>query len=376
MGGPAVIGLLSVAFVGLGVAVAAPGDQPKGPGKPSASRPAKAAASAPASAPASRPAGPPRIEFEIGLGDQNWGKIVLELNEEKAPITVKNFVRYVDEGFLDGTIFHRVMPNFMIQSGGFFGLGEQKTEGLHDPIQNEAKNGLKNRVGTIAMARTNQPHSATSQFFINVKDNDMLDYPSFDQWGYCVFGQVVEGMDVVDRIKNVPTRPSRLNPREKSEPIDPPVLKKARRVGAGATGAKRRVLIICSSNTGRSQLAEGLWRRLGGDQWDVFSAGIAPGEAVSPLAIKVMIELGIDIRSQKTKSIEQFVSQPFDLVVTVCGEADKKCPVFPNAKRRLHWPIDNPSGVTGSDEDKLKAYRTARDQIKARIVEELAKSRK
>jgi len=174
--------------------------------------------------------GPPRVAMEIGLGNESWGKIVLELNPEKAPITVKNFLRYVDEGYYNGTIFHRIMPNFMIQGGGFESLTSQKTQCLHDQIQNEAKNGLKNERGTIAMARTGAPHSATSQFFINVVDNKSLDYPSFDGWGYCVFGKVIEGMEVVDRVKNVPTQTNPANPREKSQPVNPPVLKKAYRV--------------------------------------------------------------------------------------------------------------------------------------------------
>lgn len=185
-------------------------------------------ATAPASQPASRPAdAKPRVELETSMG-----RIVLELAPDKAPITVKNFLQYVEDGFYDGTIFHRIIPNFMIQGGGFTAIGREghKTDGLRDPIKNEAKNGLKNRIGTIAMARTGAPHSATSQFFINVADNDKLDYPSFDGWGYCVFGKVVEGMDVVEQIKNVPIVPSTMNPREKSQPVKPPVIKKARRL--------------------------------------------------------------------------------------------------------------------------------------------------
>jgi len=142
----------------------------------------------------------PRVVMETTLG-----KIVIELNEKKASITVKNFLRYVDEEYYNGTIFHRVIPTFMIQGGGFTSLTEKKVQGLHEPIQNEAKNGLKNTVGTIAMARTKAPHSATSQFFINVADNRQLDPPSFDGWGYCVFGQVVEGMETVDKIESVAT---------------------------------------------------------------------------------------------------------------------------------------------------------------------------
>jgi len=135
----------------------------------------------------------------------NHGVITLELDAEKAPKTVANFVAYVESGHYDGTIFHRVIKNFMIQGGGMEpGMQQKETR---DPIENEAANGLKNVRGSIAMARTNDPHSATAQFFINVIDNDFLDFraPSGQGWGYCVFGQVVEGMDVVDKIRAVAT---------------------------------------------------------------------------------------------------------------------------------------------------------------------------
>ncbi|UCD28613.1 MAG: peptidylprolyl isomerase [Planctomycetota bacterium] len=172
----------------------------------------------------------PRVGLEIALGTESWGKIVLQLDAVKAPITVKNFLRYVDQGYYNGTIFHRVMPNFMIQGGGYVSGFKRKTEGQHEPIKNEAKNGLKNKRGTVAMARTPAPHSATSEFFINVVDNTGLDYPSRDGWGYCVFGKVVQGMDVVDRIKNIETRRDQRG--EISQPINPPVLKKAYRIKA------------------------------------------------------------------------------------------------------------------------------------------------
>ena len=135
----------------------------------------------------------------------NKGTIVLELDADKAPITVDNFMQYAKDGFYDGTIFHRVIDGFMIQGGGMEpGMNEKQTKA---PIKNEADNGLKNDRGTIAMARTPDPDSASSQFFINVKDNDFLNYrsPTPDGWGYCVFGKVVEGMDVVDEIKGVAT---------------------------------------------------------------------------------------------------------------------------------------------------------------------------
>ncbi len=133
------------------------------------------------------------------------GNIVIELNDDKAPETVKNFLSYVDSGHFDGTIFHRVIPNFMIQGGGFMpGMSEKSNE---DAIKNEADNGLANDRGTIAMARTNDPHSATSQFFINHNDNSFLNHtaPTGTGWGYCVFGKVTDGMDVVDAIAAVST---------------------------------------------------------------------------------------------------------------------------------------------------------------------------
>jgi len=142
----------------------------------------------------------PKVEIET-----NHGRIVLQLDATAAPQTVANFLRYVDEGFYDNTIFHRVIPGFMIQGGGFDPDMRQKP--VHDPIQNEADNGLKNRVGTIAMARTQDPHSATAQFFINVSDNSFLDHGSKTPqgWGYAVFGSVTEGMSVVSEIEGVKT---------------------------------------------------------------------------------------------------------------------------------------------------------------------------
>ena len=135
----------------------------------------------------------------------NFGDIKLELDHEKAPETAKNFESYVKEGFYDGVIFHRVISNFMIQGGGFEPGMKQKS--TRDPIKNEANKGLSNKTGTVAMARTMDPHSASAQFFINVKDNDFLDHTAetMEGWGYAVFGKVVEGMDVVEKIKKVPT---------------------------------------------------------------------------------------------------------------------------------------------------------------------------
>ncbi|OOS25706.1 peptidylprolyl isomerase [Moraxella pluranimalium] len=142
----------------------------------------------------------PIVEF-----DTTYGNIVIELNAEKAPVTVANFIDYVESGHYDGLIFHRVIDGFMIQGGGMDANMNEKRTGT--PIKNEADNGLKNNTGTIAMARTSDPHSATAQFFINVRDNDFLNYtsPTPQGWGYAVFGQVIEGMDVVNQIKGVPT---------------------------------------------------------------------------------------------------------------------------------------------------------------------------
>ncbi|HIQ07380.1 MAG TPA: peptidyl-prolyl cis-trans isomerase [Thiotrichaceae bacterium] len=133
------------------------------------------------------------------------GDIIIELDAKNAPVSTKNFISYVESGYYDGTIFHRVIPNFMIQGGGFdINLMQKETK---ESIQNEADNGLKNTRGTISMARTNEPHSASAQFFINIKDNPFLDHRSKDMrgWGYAVFGKVVSGMDVVDRIEAVQT---------------------------------------------------------------------------------------------------------------------------------------------------------------------------
>ncbi|MFK8041426.1 peptidylprolyl isomerase [Congregibacter sp.] len=134
-----------------------------------------------------------------------YGPIKLELNAEKAPASVANFLMYAREGLYDGTIFHRVIDNFMIQGGGFDADMQQKE--TKEPIENEADNGLKNDFGTVAMARTMDPHSATAQFFINVKDNDFLNHSgkTMQGWGYAVFGKVVDGADVLDKIRAVPT---------------------------------------------------------------------------------------------------------------------------------------------------------------------------
>ena len=133
----------------------------------------------------------------------NQGEIVVEVFADKAPKSAENFVQYVKDGFYDGTVFHRVIDGFMVQGGGFDADLKQKS--TRAPIENEAKNGLKNERGTLAMARTADPHSASAQFFINLVPNTFLDYPSRDGWGYAVFGKVVKGMDVVDKIAKVQT---------------------------------------------------------------------------------------------------------------------------------------------------------------------------
>ena len=142
----------------------------------------------------------PQVDVKTSLGT-----ITIELYPDKAPKTVENFLGYATEGFYDGTVFHRVIDGFMIQGGGYTRDFAQKP--TRDPIENEAANGLKNEAGTIAMARTQRPHSATAQFFINVANNDFLDYsaPTVRGYGYCVFGRVVKGMDVVSRITKLRT---------------------------------------------------------------------------------------------------------------------------------------------------------------------------
>ncbi|MBN2647207.1 MAG: peptidyl-prolyl cis-trans isomerase [Thiotrichales bacterium] len=141
-----------------------------------------------------------KVKISTTLGD-----IIVELNDEKAPMGSENFIHYVMEDFYKGTLFHRVIPNFMIQGGGLLPGMQDKPSG--EPIENEADNGLKNVRGSLAYARTRDPHSATTQFFINLKDNDFLDHTgkNMNGWGYAVFGQVIEGMDIVDAIAQVKT---------------------------------------------------------------------------------------------------------------------------------------------------------------------------
>ncbi|MHC4084515.1 MAG: peptidylprolyl isomerase [Planctomycetota bacterium] len=162
--------------------------------------------------------GPTKVKLETSMGD-----MVIELNEEAAPVTVKNFLGYVEEGFYDGTIFHRVIPDFMIQGGGF--TAEMTKKETHAPIVNEASNGLKNERGTTAMARTNDPDSATAQFFINHADNDFLNYVDNNNPGYAVFGKVVEGMEATDTIAAVDTTSQK---GMDDVPVEPVVIKSAK----------------------------------------------------------------------------------------------------------------------------------------------------
>lgn len=161
------------------------------------------------------------------LMETSHGAMIIELYPDKAPKTVDNFLRYVKEGFYDGTVFHRVIPNFMIQGGGFD--ENMKRRPTHDPIENEADNGLRNKIGTIAMARTNDPHSATSQFFINVANNDFLDFreKTTRAWGYTVFGRVVDGMRAVNEIRSTPTTSKQGH---QDVPIKPVIIQKVRQI--------------------------------------------------------------------------------------------------------------------------------------------------
>lgn len=188
---------------------------------PAAEAPTQPAA-APAPAPATAPAGPPVVVMET-----NMGNIRIELFPDRAPKTVENFLAYVDDGFYDGTIFHRVIPGFMIQGGGF--TPDMSEKNTRAPIENESQGGAANARGTIAMARTGDPHSATAQFYINHTDNSsMLDYGSRgpNQWGYAVFGRVTQGMDVVDAIAAVPT--GNRGPFQ-NVPVDPVVIQSVHR---------------------------------------------------------------------------------------------------------------------------------------------------
>jgi cyclophilin family peptidyl-prolyl cis-trans isomerase len=188
-----------------------------------------AAAQTKAPAPA---AAHPRVVLETSKGN-----IVVELYQDKAPKTVKNFLDYVKAGFFNGTIFHRVIPNFMVQGGGF--TPDMTEKPTRPPIQNEADNGLANQRGTLAMARTRDPNSAGAQFFVNLKDNTFLNHTAknLDGWGYAVFGRVVEGMEVVDAIAQVPTTTKGMY---ENVPAQPVVITRARLLSAAAKPATKK----------------------------------------------------------------------------------------------------------------------------------------
>jgi cyclophilin family peptidyl-prolyl cis-trans isomerase len=175
----------------------------------------------------------PQVEIKTSLG-----AIVVELDPAGAPLTVKNFLEYVKARHYDGTIFHRVMPGFMIQGGGFTPEFNEKSTGK--PVRNEAANGIPNTAGTIAMARTSDPHSATTQFFINVADNRMLNFrfPTAEGYGYAVFGKVVKGMDVVNRIVKVPTGPGPAP--HQNVPVEPVIIKSIRVVESAVKPADKQ----------------------------------------------------------------------------------------------------------------------------------------
>lgn len=174
----------------------------------------------------------PQLEIKT-----SQGSLTVELFADKAPKSTANFLRYAKEGFYNGTIFHRVIANFMIQGGGF--TPDMKEKATRLPIENEAPEGslagLRNTFGTLAMARTSDPHSATAQFFINVKDNPMLDYPGADGWGYAVFGKVTKGMEVVMKIRNVQTGNAGMH---QNVPVTPVVIESVTLIPEAATAKK------------------------------------------------------------------------------------------------------------------------------------------
>ena len=174
----------------------------------------------------------PQVELKTSLG-----AIVVELDADQAPLTVENFLQYVKDGHYDGTVFHRVIPGFMIQGGGF--TADFKEKPTRAPVRNEAGNGLRNATGTLAMARRPDPHSATAQFFINVADNSSLNFrfPTQEGYGYAVFGKVVKGMDVVQRIVKVPTGPGPAS--HQNVPVKAVVIESAKILEAAAKPAAR-----------------------------------------------------------------------------------------------------------------------------------------
>jgi cyclophilin family peptidyl-prolyl cis-trans isomerase len=199
-----------------------------------------------AASPAAEPSASPAPSGPIVTLETSLGSIRIQLDKQKAPLTVDNFLKYIRAGHYDGTIFHRVIPNFMIQGGGLDEkMGEAPTR---PPIKNEAKNGLRNERGTISMARTNEPDSATAQFFINLKDNAALDY-GVRGAGYAVFGRVVEGMDVVDKIAAVRTT---MRGDHENVPVAPVVIKRVREAGGATAKPAKPASPRPSPNPGRS----------------------------------------------------------------------------------------------------------------------------
>nr|WP_242533175.1 peptidylprolyl isomerase [Niveibacterium umoris] len=177
-----------------------------------------------AAGPVSAQEGNPKVRIETDMGG-----FTVELYPAKAPKSVANFLRYVDAGHYDNTIFHRIIRGFVVQGGGV--TADMREKPTNAPIENEAKNGLKNETATLAMARTQDPNSATSQFYINLKHNSSLDYPSFDGWGYAVFGKVIEGMDTVRKMEAAETG---VVAGQRDVPLKPITLKSARRVAPAA----------------------------------------------------------------------------------------------------------------------------------------------
>jgi peptidyl-prolyl cis-trans isomerase A (cyclophilin A)/peptidyl-prolyl cis-trans isomerase B (cyclophilin B) len=184
-------------------------------------------------APVAAGAAGPQVELKTSMG-----AVVIELYPEKAPLTVDNFLQYVKDRHYDGTAFHRVIPGFMVQGGGYGPDFSEKA--TRKPVRNEASNGLKNGIGTVAMARTPDPHSATAQFFINVADNEFLNFrfPTQEGYGYCVFGKVVKGMDVVNRIVKVQTGPGPAGHRD--VPVKPVIIESARLIEAAVRPAPQK----------------------------------------------------------------------------------------------------------------------------------------
>lgn len=179
------------------------------------------------------PAGRTRVALQIGVGDEDWGWIVVELTDDKTPQTVANFLRYVDSGFYNGVVFHRIKPRYIAQAGGFLPDWSEKTDGLQPPVPNEAARGEKNKRGTIGVARSrHDPNSGTSQFYFNLVDNPRLDHGT-DNPGYCVFGRITDGLDVLERIGTTRVRRSTLVTNEVSMPTNPPQIKAARRLAPG-----------------------------------------------------------------------------------------------------------------------------------------------